>query len=64
MKKIIIAIDSFKGCLTSAEAGKAAEQGDTTAICIMGDSYLSGANGFQKDSIQSTNWYMKAALGN
>ena len=25
MKKIIIAIDSFKGCLTSAEAGKAAE---------------------------------------
>lgn len=27
MKKIIIAIDSFKGCLTSAEAGKAAEKG-------------------------------------
>ena len=26
MKKIIIAIDSFKGCLTSAEAGKAAEK--------------------------------------
>ena len=27
MKKIIIAIDSFKSCLTSAEAGKAAEKG-------------------------------------
>ena len=25
MKKIVIAIDSFKGCLTSAEAGEAAE---------------------------------------
>lgn len=27
MKKIVIAIDSFKGCLTSAEAGEAAAQG-------------------------------------
>lgn len=27
MKKVIIAIDSFKGCLTSAEAGKAAAAG-------------------------------------
>lgn len=27
MKKIVIAIDSLKGCLTSAEAGKAAEKG-------------------------------------
>lgn len=27
MKKVIIAIDSFKGCLTSAEAGEAAEKG-------------------------------------
>ena len=27
MKKIVIAIDSFKGCLTSAEAGEAAARG-------------------------------------
>ena len=27
MKKIVIALDSFKGCLTSAEAGEAAAQG-------------------------------------
>lgn len=27
MKKIVIALDSFKGCLTSAEAGKAAAEG-------------------------------------
>lgn len=27
MKKIVIAIDSFKGCLTSLEAGKAADEG-------------------------------------
>ncbi|MCQ4921435.1 glycerate kinase, partial [Phocaeicola vulgatus] len=27
MKKIINAIDSFKACLTSAEAGKAADKG-------------------------------------
>ena len=27
MKKIVIAIDSFKGCLTSAAAGKAAAKG-------------------------------------
>ena len=27
MKKIIVAIDSFKGCLTSAEANRAAEEG-------------------------------------
>ena len=26
-QKIVIAIDSFKGCLTSAEAGEAAAQG-------------------------------------
>ncbi len=32
MKKIIIAIDSFKGCLTSAEAGKAAEKGIKSII--------------------------------
>ena len=27
MKKIVIAIDSFKGCLSSAEAGKAGGMG-------------------------------------
>ena len=27
MKKIIVAIDSFKGCLTSAEANQAASEG-------------------------------------
>ena len=27
MKKVVIAIDSFKGCLSSAEAGKAAAEG-------------------------------------
>ena len=27
MKKVVIAIDSFKGCLPSAEAGKAAAEG-------------------------------------
>ena len=27
MKKIVIALDSFKGCLTSAEAGEATAQG-------------------------------------
>lgn len=27
MKKIVIALDSFKGCLTSTEAGEAAAQG-------------------------------------
>ncbi len=27
MKKAVIAIDSFKGCLSSAEAGKAAAEG-------------------------------------
>ncbi|MDR1668032.1 MAG: glycerate kinase, partial [Bacteroidales bacterium] len=27
MKKIVIAIDSFKGCLSSAEAGRAASEG-------------------------------------
>ena len=27
MKKVVIAIDSFKGCLSSAEAGKAAAKG-------------------------------------
>ena len=27
MKKIVIALDSFKGCLTSAKAGEAAAQG-------------------------------------
>ena len=26
MKKVVIAIDSFKGCLSSAEAGKAAAE--------------------------------------
>jgi len=29
MKKVVIAIDSFKGCLPSAEAGKAAARGGT-----------------------------------
>lgn len=35
MKKVIIAIDSFKGCLTSAEAGKAAARGinSVDALC-------------------------------
>ena len=27
MKKVVIAIDSFKGCLPSVEAGKAAAEG-------------------------------------
>ena len=27
MKKVVLAIDSFKGCLSSIEAEKAAEQG-------------------------------------
>ena len=27
MKKVVIAIDSFKGCLRSAEAGNAAAEG-------------------------------------
>ena len=27
MKKIIVAIDSFKGCLTSAEANQSASEG-------------------------------------
>ena len=27
MNKVVIAIDSFKGCLTTEEAGKAAEAG-------------------------------------
>ena len=27
MKKIIVAIDSFKGCLTSAEANQSAKEG-------------------------------------
>ena len=40
---------------------EAAEQGDTTAICVVGDCCLSGNYGFLKDTIQSTNWYMKAA---
>lgn len=35
MKKVIIAIDSFKGCLTSFEAGKAVAKGinDIDALC-------------------------------
>ncbi|MDR1381883.1 MAG: glycerate kinase, partial [Tannerella sp.] len=27
MKKIVVAVDSFKGCLSSGEIGKAAENG-------------------------------------
>ena len=37
MKKIVIAIDSFKGCLTSAEAGEAAAQGVHACLLYTSD---------------------------
>ena len=58
MKKVVIAIDSFKGCLSSAEAGKAAAEGirsvypECEILCLP---VADGGEGMFEVLIESTN---------
>ena len=59
MKKIIVAIDSFKGCLTSAEANQAASEGilakkpDARIVQVP---VSDGGEGFM-EAFQSASWW-------